>query len=113
MLLAFLQNVGLSKPGQKPEEIPQWQQWLPFKQSLRNSPAVVNYADNLSRLSNLESPVLLVKGTGSAQFLHKIIDELADGLPDSKVIEMPGGHAPHIVSREKFLVAWNDFQKDH
>jgi pimeloyl-ACP methyl ester carboxylesterase len=111
MLAGFLLEVGLAKPGQSPRELPQWQQWLPFKQSLRNSPAVVVHKDDIKRLRNLKMPVLLVKGTGSAPFLHKIIDNLALNLPNSQVIELPGGHAPQIVSRDRFLAELDKFWK--
>jgi pimeloyl-ACP methyl ester carboxylesterase len=112
MLAGFLQEVGFVKPGQSPRELPQWQQWLPFKNSLRNSPAVVDHKDDLERLRKFNAPVLLVKGTGSAPFLHKIIDNLVLHLPNSHVIEMPGGHAPHIVSRDEFLAVLGRFQKN-
>ncbi len=110
MLEAFLKQVGLAGP---PHDLPQWQQLIHFKQSLRNCPAVVNHNDELRRLSTFKSPVLLIKGTGSAPFLHKITDRLASHLPYSQVIEMPGGHAPHIVSREKFLSELEKFQRSH
>ena len=112
MLSEFLEKVGFIQKGESPRDLPQWPQWLPYKQSLRNSPAVVHHKDNLERLKNLKAPVLLVKGTGSAFFLHRIIDDLFSNLPDSRVIEMPGGHAPHIVSRDRFLQEWERFQKD-
>lgn len=112
MLEAFLKEVGFVKPGQSPRDLPQWQQWLPFKQSLRNSSSIVDQRDKLNRLQNFKSPVLLVKGTGSAPFLHQIIDNLATYLPNSRVIEMPAGHAPHIVSRERFLDELENFQKN-
>ncbi|MGE5406068.1 MAG: alpha/beta fold hydrolase [Methanosarcina sp.] len=111
MLAGFLHEVGLVNPGHSPQEHPQWKQWLPFKLSLRNSPVVVSHKDDLERLRNLKMPVLLVKGTGSAPFLHKIIDNLAVNIPNSQIIEMPGGHAPHIVSRENFLAEFEKFQK--
>ncbi len=46
---------------------------------------------------------VLVKGTGSAKFLYQIIDALAVQLPHAQVVEMPTGHAPHIVSMDRFL----------
>lgn len=104
MLEAFLKEAGLVKPGEFPRDLPQWQQWLPFKQSLRNCPSVVTHRDDLKRLQLLKSPVLLVKGSRSSPFFHKIIDGLASSLPNSRVIEIPEGHAPHIVSRDKFLL---------
>jgi pimeloyl-ACP methyl ester carboxylesterase len=110
MLARFLKEAGFLKDGQSARELPQWPQWLPFKQALRNSPAVVNQRDKLSRLQNFNARVLLVKGTGSAAFLHKIIDNLSLYLPNSRVIEMPAGHAPHIVSRDRFLSELEKFQ---
>jgi len=110
MLSEFLENVGFTHKGESPRDLPQWQQWLPYKRSLRNSPAVVHHDDNLERLRNLKFPVMLIKGSGSASFLHRIIDELSLHLPDSRVTEMPGGHAPHIVSRDRFLKEWERFQ---
>lgn len=111
MLEAFMQEVGLVKKGQSPRNLPQWEQMLPFRQSLSNSRAIVTHNDDPERLKSLKSPVLLLKGTGSAPFLHKIIDILASELPDSRVIELPEGHAPHIVSRERFLSELESFQK--
>lgn len=113
MLATFLQKVGLAEDGQTPRTLPQWQAWLPFRQSLANSPAVVTHRDELNRLQDFRAPVLLVKGTGSALFLHKIIDVLGLKFPDSKVIELPGGHAPHIVSRDSFLNEFEKFQREH
>lgn len=113
MLSAFLEKVGFTQKGESPRDLPQWRQWLPYKQSLRNSAAVANHRDDANRLANLKSPVLLVKGTGSAPFLHQIIEGLSLYLPNSRLIEMPGGHAPHIVSRERFLEEWVKFEKEY
>lgn len=105
----FLKAVGFLQPGKTARELPQWEQWIKYRQSLRNSPAVAEHNDNIERLKSFNHPVLLVKGTGSAQFLHKIIDALAMYLPQAKVIEMPAGHAPQIASFEKFLEKLQSF----
>jgi pimeloyl-ACP methyl ester carboxylesterase len=111
MLAAFLQEAGFLQTGQSARELPQWQQWVPFRQSLRNCTAVASHRDKLDRLHHIHAPVLLVKGTGSAPFLHRIIDVLAAQLPNARVIEFPGGHAPHIVSRDRFLAELGNFQR--
>ncbi len=103
MLADFLVHAGFVKSGQSVRELPQWNKWIPFRQSLRNSPAVINYKDDKKRLQNFQSPVLLVKGTGSAPWLHKIIDNLAENIPNSHIVEFPEGHGPHIVSMDAFL----------
>lgn len=110
MLADFLVHAGFVKPGQSPHELPQWTKWLPFRQSLRNSLTVVNYQDDKKRLQNFQAPVLLVKGTGSSPWLHKIIDELAKNLPNSRVVEFPEGHGPHLVSMNEFLMEIEKFQ---
>jgi pimeloyl-ACP methyl ester carboxylesterase len=112
MLESFLNEAGFVKPGLTAKELPQWNGWLPFRQSLRNCPAAVNHKDKLQRIKNFKQPVLLIKGTGSATFLHNIISGLALNFPNARVIEMPGGHAPHLVSREKFLAELEKFQNE-
>ncbi len=99
----FALTVGLCPPKQPCRQLPQWPLWLTYRRSLRNSPAVLEHDDDIGRLRAFNHPVLLVKGTGSAKFLHQIIDALAVQFPDAKVAEMPAGHAPHIVSMERFL----------
>jgi hypothetical protein len=53
-----------------------------------------------------------VKGSGSTRWLHHIIDGLSEHITHSRVVEFPGGHAPHIVSRDMFLPEWERFQKE-
>lgn len=112
MLEQFLVHAGFVKPGESPRTLPQWERWLPYKRSLRNSPAVVNYRDDKERLKKFNRPVLLVKGTGSSFWLHNIIDELGRNLPDSRTIELPEGHGPHLVSMKEFLTELERFT-DH
>lgn len=112
MLAEFLQHAGFIKPGQSARELPQWNLWVPFRQSLRNSSTVVNYNDDLKRLQNFQSPVLLVKGTGSSPWLHQVIDVLGKNIPHSRIVEFPGGHASHIVSMDKFIMELEKFQNE-
>ncbi len=110
MLEQFLCAAGLCPPGQSPRTLPQWPLWVQYRQALRNSPAVLTHKDDLKRLHAFKRPVLLVKGTGSAKFLHQIIDLLSAELPSAQVVEMPGGHAPQIVSIDRFLEQMKAFQ---
>ncbi|MBI3397431.1 alpha/beta fold hydrolase, partial [Candidatus Woesebacteria bacterium] len=47
MLAEFLQHAGFIRPGQSARKFPQWNKWTPFRKSLRNSPTVVNYTDDI------------------------------------------------------------------
>jgi pimeloyl-ACP methyl ester carboxylesterase len=112
MLAEFLRQAGFVQPGQSPRELPMWDNWLPFRQSLRVNPAVVSHRDDLERLNKFQPPTLLIKGTGSTAWLHQVIDGLSENIPNSRVLEFPGGHAPHIVSRDSFLVELEKFQNN-
>ncbi len=112
MLAEFLLHAGLMQPGQSARQLPQWNNWVPFRLSLRNSPTVANYSDDIRRLQNFRVPTLLVKGTGSSAWLHQVIDTLAKNIPGSRVVEFPGGHAPQIVSMDKFMAELEKFQKE-
>lgn len=112
MLAEFLQRAGFVQPGQSPRELPKWNYWVPFRRSLRINPSVVSFRDNVKRLKNFKPPVLLVKGTGSTKWLHHIIGGLSETLPRSRVVEFPGGHAPHIVSTDKFIPELEKFQSE-
>ena len=107
----FAVAVGFVPPGQSPRKLPQWPLWMQHRQSLANSPAVIQHDDTLSRVRAFPKPVLLVKGTGSAKFLHQIIEVLFSELPHSRVVEMPAGHAPQIVSIDSFLEEVDRFQR--
>lgn len=109
-LETFAKTVGLLQPGEAGRNLPQWDSWMQHRQSLRNSRAVIEHDDSAARLKAFQPPVLLVKGTGSAPFLHDIIDGLAGTLPHSEVVEYPGGHAPQIVSMDRFLEKLERFQ---
>ncbi len=106
----FVHLVGIIPPDVDPRSLPQWPLWVKYRRSLRGNIAPFVTRDDPSRLERIRSPVLLVKGTGSAPFLHAVIDRLASRLPDSEVIEYPAGHAPHIVSMDRFMEKMASFQ---
>jgi pimeloyl-ACP methyl ester carboxylesterase len=99
----FLAVAGFARPGTSVRDLPQWPVWNRHRQSLRNSLAVVGHKDDLARLSAFAKPVLLVKGSGSSRFLHQATDAMAARFPRARVVEMPAGHAPQIVSMDRFL----------
>ena len=109
-LETFAKTVGLLQPSQSDRQLPQWPVWMQHRLSLRNSVAVIAHNDDTTRLQSFRPPVLLFKGTGSAKFLHQIIDALARFLPHAEVVEMPAGHAPQLVSIDRFLEKLESFQ---
>jgi pimeloyl-ACP methyl ester carboxylesterase len=109
MLAEFLIRAGFVQPGQSPRDLPKWNHWLPFRRSLLINPAVVTFRDDVKRLRSFQPPVLLVKGTGSTKWLHDVIDVLSENLSHSRVVEFPGGHAPHIASTDRFMIDLKKF----
>jgi pimeloyl-ACP methyl ester carboxylesterase len=109
-LEAFVCGLALCPPGRAPRELPQWSTWMQHRRSLRNARAVFDHVDDPMRLRTFEYPVLLVTGTGTAPFLRRIHDALAKALPCARATEMPAGHAPQIVSMDRFLQELTAFQ---
>jgi len=112
VLEQFLYAIGICAQGQSARSLSQWPVWVRHRQSLRGAFAPVEHDDVLERLRMFTRPVLLVKGTGSVPFLHRVIDALATQLPRSRVVEIPRGHAPQIVSMDRFLKQMEEFQTE-
>ena len=95
--------VGLVPPGAVAQDLPHWSRWVEHRRSLRNCSAPLDHNDEPARLDGFDRPVLLVTGTGTPSWMRRITDTLAERLPYARVIELPGGHAPQLVSMESFL----------
>jgi pimeloyl-ACP methyl ester carboxylesterase len=109
-LAAFLRGAALVPEGSRPESLPQWDSWVRHRRSLRNSSAVLTHRDDPARLLALTSPVLLVTGRGTAPFLRAVHDVLESELPAARSLELPGGHAPHLVAMDEFIARLTEFQ---
>lgn len=107
----FVRAAGLVPPGMEPHQLPSWPSWVEHRRSLRTEDAAWAHIDSADRLRRFDRPVMLVKGVGTASFLADITDALAATLPNATVVELPGGHAPHIVSTEDFLEELSRFQE--
>jgi pimeloyl-ACP methyl ester carboxylesterase len=109
MLETFLNLAGFVPPGGNARKLPQWPGWTGFRNSLRNTPALFAHSDELSRVRTFNRPVLLATGTGTSPFLRHVIDTLGAEFPRARVIEMPAGHAPHLVSSDRFFGNLKEF----
>jgi pimeloyl-ACP methyl ester carboxylesterase len=109
-LVEFLQVAALVPPGTTPQELPQWPVWYAHRRSLRSGNAPLDYHGDPARLGAFPKPVLLVTGTGTSPFLRGIHEALAAALPDARTLELPAGHAPHLVSMDRFLTELATFQ---
>ncbi len=102
-LVWFTHFAGFVPQDVDPRTLPQWPVWFKHRQSLRTGDVVYRHEDDIRRVRNFTKPVLLFKGEGSSAWLHEIVDILAIEFPRAEVVTLPGGHAPHIVSMERFM----------
>lgn len=105
----FLRVAGLLPSGANAKELPQWPVWVEHRRSLRMGAAPSRHRDDPERLRTFDRPVLLVSGTGTAFYYRRILDNLGEYLPRTRAVEMPSGHAPHIVSMDRFLAELERF----
>lgn len=104
----FVRTVGLCPPGIAPQELPQWSVWMEHRRSLRTAVSALDHTDDVARLGGFDRPVFLVTGTGTSAFLRRVHERLAVQL-QARTAEMPAGHAPHIVSMDRFLAELAEF----
>jgi pimeloyl-ACP methyl ester carboxylesterase len=60
---------------------------------------------SVEELARITCPVLLTKGTRTADWLKRLVDVLRERLPNASVVELAGDHAHHIESIDAFLGA--------
>ena len=103
-LAAFLEYAGFVSRRSEASTHPNWERWLPHRMALSWQGEELDHpprtVDDLARVS---PPTLLVKGTVTAAWLKKVVDNLGEGLPNATVLELEGDHACHIQSIEAFL----------
>jgi len=109
-LALFLHGAGLVPRQTNPRELPAWPVWVQHRQSLRAVPSIAEYQADSGRLSRFTTPTLLVKGTESTPLDRRVVDKLAEQLPNPQVTELSGDHACHIISMEEFLQGMAAFQ---
>jgi pimeloyl-ACP methyl ester carboxylesterase len=104
-LTRFLRAAGFIEPGEDATRHPNWERWIPHKQALSWQQMVDRSDRSLDDLGRIECPVLLVKGTVTADWLKRVVDVLGQRIPNATVLELPGDHASHIESVDAFLEA--------
>lgn len=110
-LAQFTHFAGFVPLDVVPQSVPQWPVWSQHRQSLRTGDAAFRHDDDLLRVTGFAAPVLLFKGVGSPGYLREIIDILGEEFPHAQVQELPGAHALHIVSMDRFLEILGEFLK--
>lgn len=108
-LAQFVRFAGFVTGDAVPQNLPQWPLWMQHRQSLRTGDAAFRHDDDITRVRNFKKPALLFKGQGSPDYLRSIVDGLGEEFPNASVHELPGAHALHIVSMDRFMEMFTGF----
>jgi pimeloyl-ACP methyl ester carboxylesterase len=105
-LARFLRVAGFVGDGEDARQLPAWPRWLPHRMALSWQSARLDHPGRaVAELRRITQPVLLVKGTATADWLKRVVDALSEQLPLATVLELEGNHACHIQSIDGFLAA--------
>lgn len=105
-LARFLEFAGFIAPGEDARRHPNWERWLSHRNALSwQSEEVDRSGRSVEELEYISCPVLLVKGTVTADWLKRLVDVLGQRIPNATVLELAGDHACHIESIDAFLEA--------
>lgn len=105
-LARFLELAGfVERAGDAPSH-PNWDRWLAHRMALSWQGDELDHPGrSVEELARITCPVLLTKGTRTADWLKRVVDVLGGRLPDASVLELEGDHAHHIQSIDAFMAA--------
>jgi pimeloyl-ACP methyl ester carboxylesterase len=103
-LAGFLELAGFVSSASEGPKHPNWERWFPHRMALSWSPEEMDRSDrSVDELSDLVAPLMLVKGTVTADWLKRVVDVIATRAPNARVVELEGDHACHIQSIDRFM----------
>jgi pimeloyl-ACP methyl ester carboxylesterase len=106
-LARFLQLAGFVSSAKEAISDPNWERWVPHRMALSWQGEPLDHPDrSVEDLRLITCPVLLVKGTVTAEWERRLVDTLGELLPNASVVELEGDHASHIQSLDAFLEAF-------
>jgi pimeloyl-ACP methyl ester carboxylesterase len=107
-LAEFLELAGFVESKGDARSHPNWERWIPHRMALSwQSEESDRSGRSIEELASIRCPVLLVKGSITADWLKCVVDELGERVEGASVIELPGDHACHIQSIDAFIEEFN------
>jgi pimeloyl-ACP methyl ester carboxylesterase len=105
-LATFLELAGFVVSAREARSHPNWDRWLPHRMALSWQGEKLDHPErSVDELARITCPVLLTKGTRTADWLKRLVDVLRERLPNASVVELEGDHAHHVQSIEGFFGA--------
>jgi pimeloyl-ACP methyl ester carboxylesterase len=96
--------------GRSARQLPQWPQWVKYRNSLRGLYAVGDYNDDPARLRGLTMPTLIVTGAQTVTFHRAMNEALFRTLPHAEALELGAGHNSPAADPDHFVAEWQKFQ---
>lgn len=97
--------------GRSARQLPQWPQWVKYRNSLRGLYSVSDYNDDPARLRGLTMPTLIVTGAQTVAFHRAMNEALLRTLPHAEALELGAGHNSPAADPEHFVAEWQKFQE--
>ncbi|MEX0789599.1 MAG: alpha/beta hydrolase [Actinomycetota bacterium] len=105
-LATFLELAGFVESARDARSHPNWARWLPHRMALSWQGEKLDHPErSVEELARIACPVLLTKGTRTADWMKRLVDVLGERLLNASVVELEGDHAHHIESIDAFLTA--------
>lgn len=103
----FLWRAGLGPEGTDFSAMAGWPTWFACRNAMSwYGPAAIETAKaGITDLESVAVPVLAVRGTDTAPWLHDIVDVIAERMTKVRVVELPGGHASLLQNPQQFVAA--------
>ena len=97
--------------GRSPRQLPQWPQWVKYRNALRGLYAVSEYNDEPARLRALTMPALIVTGAQTVSFHRAMNESLLRTLPRAEALELGAGHNSPAADPDHFVSQWQRFEQ--
>jgi pimeloyl-ACP methyl ester carboxylesterase len=108
-LAEFLELAGFIGSKAAAPQHPNWDRWIPHRMALSwQSEESDRSGRSIEELANIRCPVLLVRGSLTADWLKRVVDVLGERIQGARVIELTGDHACHIQSMDLFLAEFKN-----
>lgn len=103
-LARFLVLAGFAATTDEAKANPSWDRWMTHRMALSwQSKGLDRSGRSVEELSSISCPVLLVKGSDTTDWEKRVVDALGRKIAGARVVELPGDHASHIQSIDRFL----------
>lgn len=103
-LARFLVLAGFAASPEEARDDPNWERWMSHRMALSWQSKELDRSDrSVQELSAIACPVLLFKGSVTTDWEKRVVNELGARIPLARVVELPGDHASHIQSIDRFL----------